>query len=436
MLACLTSCQSGRPRAAAVAAGAKPPWAHDSDRVVVAHYFNWFKTPDVGGSWKNWEWKGNGPQHDPNRMTPEGRRDICSVYHPLIGPYDSSRPEVAEYHMLLALASKIDGFCLDWYGIPSDEEKGFPALLAQARRLGFKLCICFEDKAMFGYSYQARTREEAVENAVQNLNYILDTHAKDPAYLRIDGKPVIVNFSWSEPSESVTNQGFSAAEYRRILKNVRRKHDLYFVHDYHCHLREDYWETGDNRYPWLDVNGACLDEFYRRAAQQREQGRIKFLASLVYPGFDNTGVWGWGAGPFITPREDGAFYARLWERAITSGVRFVQIATWNDFGEGATIEPAEEYGFKYLGMTEEQAARLKGLTSDKGAGLAVPPAIYRARLAVNGLRASQAAAAAAVERDLNGAVDEFLSGRFGPAMERANRVLGTCRRTAADPVNP
>lgn len=354
--------------------------------LVVAHYFNWFQTPDVGGSWRHWEWKGKGPQRDPNVVGADGRREICSVYHPVIGAYDSSSRDVMEYHLLTARAAKLDGFFVDWYGIPSLEEKLFGPLLDVAGRFGFTMCVCFEDKAMFGYHYRARDRREAVSNAIANLEHILETHGRHPAYLKIGGAPVVINFSWQEPDESVNEKahGFSAAEWAEILAALRRRHEIYFVHDYHGHLKESYWDASDNLYPWLDVNGPCLDAYYAEARRRVADGKIGFVSTLVYPGFDNTGVWGWGDGPFVTPREDGAFYARSWERALTNDAWFVQVATWNDFGEGATIEPTDEYGFKYLEMTESYAARLKGVQSDGGRALKLPLELYRARRSAGG----------------------------------------------------
>lgn len=401
--------------------GNRPPWANSSDCVVVTHYFNWFKTPDVSGKWKLWDWTGKGQHHNPDVIFPNGRRDIASVYYPLIGPYDSSRPEVMEYHMLTALAAKIDGFFIDWYGIPSEEEKGFPALLDLAERVGFKMCICFEDKAMFGYSYHARTRDEAVQNAIKNLNYILETHAQRKGYLRIDGKPVIINFSWTEPSSSVEAQGFSAAEYGIILREVRKKHDFYFVHDLHGHIRENYWPVSDNLYPWLDVNGETLDRFYNEAKSRLQKGDIRFLTTLVYPGFDNTGVWGWGDGPYVTPRENGALYERSWRKAIEHKCRFTQIATWNDFCEGATIEPSREYGYEYLEMTERFAAELKAMPSDHGRHLRLPLRLYELRLAIRGQAVNPGIVA-----ELNGQLDqaavEFSRGHFRQVEEILERV--------------
>ena len=412
-------CRSTPPRKIA-----HPADFQSSSPLVMTHYFNWFKTPEVSGHWRNWDWKGNGPQHDPDQVLANGRRDIAAVDYPLIGPYDSSQPEVVEYHMLTALAAKIDGFFIDWYGIRSEEEKGLSTLLDAAARVGFKMCVCFEDKAMFGYTYQARTREEAMANAVSNLNYILETHGTHPAYLRLDGVPVVINFSWSEPADSVKPKadGFSAEEYARILAEVRKKHAVYFIHDYHTHIRESYWDVSDNVYPWLDVNGEALDRFYAEAGRRFTAGQYRFVTSLVYPGFNNTGVWGWGDGPFVTPREGGAFYARSWDKAFSNHVQFVQIATWNDFGEGATIEPSLDYGYQYLELTEKYAARLKGLPSDGGAGLRIPLAIYRERKVLSKWPSSTPDSGAMADRksQLDRMIELFLAGRFDEAQRMAD----------------
>ncbi|NCC50961.1 MAG: hypothetical protein EOM20_07055 [Spartobacteria bacterium] len=401
-----------------------PSWRHDSGRLVMVHYFNWFETPDVRGSWRHWEWLGNGPRHDPRNLRDDGHRDIASVYYPLIGPYDASDRDVIEYHVLSALAAKIDGFFVDWYGIHSDEERALPALLDMAARCGFKVGICFEDKTMFGYSYNVRHRHEAVSNAVENLNYILDKHAAHPAYLHLDGKPVVITFSWSEPMDSVRRHayGFFAHEWAEILDRVREKHDIYFMHDYHSHLKEQYWDIADNMYPWLDVNGESLERFYAEERRRVAAGQYDRMSSLVYPGFDNHGVWGWGEGPFVTPREDGDFYRRSWEMALSNDVRLLQIATWNDFAEGATIEPTVEYGFQYLELTEAYVARFKGLESDS-ASLRLPYEIYRARKAVRRWAADDPEEVARLSAEIDAIVDLFQAGQVESARARLTRVI-------------
>ena len=44
----------------------------------------------------------------------------------------------------------------------------------------------------------------------------------------------------------------------------------------------------------------------------------------------------------------GATFRLTLQKALASRSRLVQIATWNDWGEGTVIEPSREYGFRDL----------------------------------------------------------------------------------------
>ncbi len=43
---------------------------------------------------------------------------------------------------------------------------------------------------------------------------------------------------------------------------------------------------------------------------------------------------------------NGETFRHTLERALASGSRIVQIASWNDFGEGTCIEPTREHGYR------------------------------------------------------------------------------------------
>ena len=48
------------------------------------------------------------------------------------------------------------------------------------------------------------------------------------------------------------------------------------------------------------------------------------------------------------------------DRALANKSALVQIVTWNDFGEGTTIEPTKEYGFRDLNLIREMCLRKSG----------------------------------------------------------------------------
>ncbi len=87
----------------------------ESSQLVLAHYMPWFAARPLSPSW-GWHWTMN--HFDPEKQT-EGKREIASHFHPLIGPYDSSDVDVIEYHLLLMKLAGIDGVVVDWYGLTS-----------------------------------------------------------------------------------------------------------------------------------------------------------------------------------------------------------------------------------------------------------------------------------------------------------------------------
>lgn len=54
-----------------------------------------------------------------------------------------------------------------------------------------------------------------------------------------------------------------------------------------------------------------------------------------------------GSYGFIDDREGKTFQETL-DLAFRSNARLVQIATWNDYGEGTMIEPTTAFGYQYL----------------------------------------------------------------------------------------
>ncbi len=59
-------------------------------------------------------------------------------------------------------------------------------------------------------------------------------------------------------------------------------------------------------------------------------------------------------------REDGAFYSATFEAALASQPDGLWINSFNEWVEGTYIEPSQQYGERYLQLTREFAARVKG----------------------------------------------------------------------------
>jgi hypothetical protein len=411
--------------------------------LVIAHYMSWFQTPEFSGSWGFWQV--NRPTiprqywHWPDRKTTNGCADVASVYSPVIGPYDSADPDTCEYHILLAKLAGIDAFVADWYGPqPSAEHPydniGFLAMKKAAEKLDFKVLICWEDRSMFPpISKGVSTRAEAVESGKQMVRYLAKEWFSSPAYLKIDGRPVMTDFAYGQAGNTLNEPWLSAAEWNQVLQAAQPLPLL--IHDWHRHFKAPEFRGYGSVVPWGDTyhgDADRADAFWAQAEAAVGRHDNLFLSGAVLPGFDNRGCGGWGTDGAIgmTDRRDGKKFRATWEDVMRHPVKFVQIATWNDLNEGGTIEPVREvvlhpdipaqgYGYRELETVAEYAGKLKGIKLDHRA-LRVPEKLYQARklveqMCANKLAMPPGASAASLTQKLDQARAALLAGDIAAA---------------------
>lgn len=414
--------------------------------LFIAHYMTWFGVPETSGQWYQWKFIMQGisadKQHDPDYFLADGRRNIAAVHYPVIGPYDSTDPDVLEYHILLAKEAGIDGFMVNWYGfrdkgVRKQEDKGFEQLLKVAERLNFKICINFDDKCSFPPYQNFNSRKEAVDFAKETLKEVMSKYAPSDAYLKINGRPVLSNFGWwYVTGDSIEQTSFGPGEWKEIIDYLR-DYRPFFIHDHQYHWKKSIEEAGfiastDSVFPWIGMKSDRV-AFMEESRKLLKEGKIKLIAGIANPGFDNTACQGWGGGIAVIPRRNGQEYRDNFDEAIRYGAGFIQIVTWNDFTEGSTVEPTEEYGDLYLKITSEYANRYGG-PAIYGRSLDLPQKIYALRKLTERLRESEKVSPeilSEIENNTDRCVDSFLQhNRIG-----SEKSLAEARAIAEDEEN-
>jgi hypothetical protein len=310
-------------------------------RKVLAFYYPWYGNPEVeGGSgrWAHWS------------KVDEAQRQIgSSTHYPTLGPYDSHDPKLIAQHVAWAKEAGVDGFIASWWGKNSFSDRALPRLLEGCRKGGLEVTVYYETVP------GPKNAEAAADDVVD----LLRRHAAHPAWLRVDGKPVVFVYGralgeigltgWLEAIGRV-NRGFPQKAVflgDQISRPAAQVFDGVHTYNTAGALRgKSPAETSRwarTAYPaWVETADAL--------------GRISTIT--VIPGYDDTKI----RSPALrVERFDGALYRSQWEAALGADPHWILITSWNEWHEGSEIEPSLEDGDGYLKSTAGWTSRFKAL---------------------------------------------------------------------------
>ncbi len=252
--------------------------------------------------------------------------------------YLSSDPATIERHVLQARQAAIDALVLDWYGPQVENnqtETNLRALLDKAQMHGLSAGLTVDIASPFIQSEVDLT---------EALVVVRDKHVQHPAYVRMDGRPVV--FFWRQ-------EAYAVETWLNLREQLDPNRTMIWIAE---GTDTDYLQAFDGLYlynvAWSGDPAAQLvrwgDEV-RRWSQQN--GAARYWVATVMPGYDD-GATG-HANAFIRARDDGAYYRACWAGAEQSNADLIAITSFNKWLEGTQIEPAQSYGDLYLSLTAE-----------------------------------------------------------------------------------
>lgn len=309
---------------------------------VYMHYMPWFSSPTSLGD-RQWGYHWKMQNRDPNRILPNHQRDIASHFYPKIGPYDSSDSHVIENHLLLMKLSGVDGVLINWYGVAGSNGdnaillKNSNAMVDRVGHFGMKLAVVLEDRF-------ARN----LTDVKQNVTYLRDNYFNKPEYIRLGAgrDPLLMLFG---PIKTETEAAWSD-----VLSVVGEDVALMPL----WYEGSDAGTNADGEYAWIYEDEDKDDHLQRqRDFLTIRSSQLKLTGAIAYPGFRDYYKEG-GAGDIIAfeiPHDNGNTLRETLQlhKQNSSQVAFLQLATWNDFGEGSMFEPTVETGFDYLKQLQD-----------------------------------------------------------------------------------
>ena len=305
---------------------------------VLAFYYTWYGAPNEHGQALHW-----------NRVD-ASKHDISdSTHYPTLGAYNSRDAAVVDRQIDEAKAHGLTGFIATWWGQGTYEDKALPLVLAEAEPRNFKVTAYWETAPGEG--------QAQIDQAANDLAYLVSHYGKSKAFLKVNGRPVIFVYgrvigqvpaaSWPAILKAAHAR---AGDFLLIADGYTEGHAAYFdgVHEYNI--------CGEVKGKSAEALRAWAAGHYSSAVSlARKHNRISCVT--VIPGYDDTKIRKPG---LKAERQDGEVYRVLWQEAIQAKPDWVLITSWNEWHEGSEIEPSLEHGDKYLSLTKEYGRRFCG----------------------------------------------------------------------------
>ena len=225
-------------------------------------------------------------------------------YTPSLGFYDSSSTSVIQQHVRSLEYGHVEAGIASWWGQGSRTDTRIPTLLSATRALGsdFRWSLYYEHEG---------SADPSAAEIEADLRYIRDRYGTDPAYLRVNGRFVLFVYADAQDGCAMADR----------WKQANAAIGAYLV---------------------LKVFGgyrSCLSQpqgwhQYAPAVATDSQAGYSFSIS---PGFDKAGE--------LAPRlaRDPARWNQNIRDMIASNAPFQLVSTMNEWGEGTSVESAQEW---------------------------------------------------------------------------------------------
>lgn len=340
---------------------------------ICAYYYpGWHDRPDA--SYSEWDLVRNAQPYFDGHYQPR---------IPLGGYYDDTQRSTVEAQAALALRYGIDAFIFLWYWKRGriELEESLNQFTHIKSSMRFSLMWCWKmpkaDLPAVPGRESELERQRWVETDAQDFARMIDhccaRYFSNPGYRTVDGKPILLLYSV---------EGFQAQlgdeQLRAMLRAGRQRAQaaglpgLYLVG-----VTKSTVDVGDLGFDALTGYNSILDPTEngpyvkdyadlvpRRVRAWQEMSRLNALPYMpsVSPGWDATArgvrverLYAELDFPWVpivdrsTPESFGDFLHAAYDWIGESGqLPFIHLCAWNEWSEGAYLEPDQKYGDAYL----------------------------------------------------------------------------------------
>lgn len=240
--------------------------------------------------------------------------------------YSSTDPNQIHDQITDMVSRGIDGVIIDWYGPGNAIDQATQLVMAEAEKHpGFTFAIMVDKGAIEWDSCSGCSPQQAL---IQQLQYVEQTYVPSPAYMRIDGSPVITDF----------NVDISYPVNWNAVNAALSTHPKFIFQN-----NSGFTETlTDGSYSWVmptttDYGMNYLSSFYSTGMSHPSEQTV----GGAYKGFNDT-LASWGSDRIMS-QQCGQTWLQTFGKInslYNTGLElpYLQLVTWNDYEEGTEIE--------------------------------------------------------------------------------------------------
>lgn len=291
-----------------------------------------------------------------------------------LGFYDLRLDDVRERQMDLARAHGIAGFMYYYYWFSGERVLSLPVEKLHKSEMDAPFCLMWANEnwtrrwdgrsedVLIGQDYDKVPAEDFIDDVMEFL--------LDPRYIRIGGRAVLAVYrpgqmhDFAAVSREWRKRARAAGVGELILLSVSVSQDFDAIDPSAATAVDGTLEFPPHNLPWITgpVKKAGFDRRWRgnfmsyEATVRASVTKAREMDDKTYPGvmvnFDNTArrqwkpdVW-YGANPYTFRRWIGSQVDSLMVRPPESRLLFVN--AWNEWAEGAVLEPTTRFGRTYL----------------------------------------------------------------------------------------
>lgn len=294
-------------------------------REVLTFYYGWYATPETSGRWRHWP----------------AAPDRAPLFdHPASEPYDSHDPALIERHADMLQRAGVTCIVSSWWGQDSFEDRTLGLLLDAMHAHGISVCAYIEQQI------------RGAPGAASDLRYLVSRYASHPAWLKVDGRPVI--FIYLQAIRALAGPGWRVAARQVAATGLPEPVLVGDVsgRDANYALEAEAFD-GTHTYvmaPYIQGMTPAQVTAYTDATypKWKRQAVGKIYVATVDPGFDDTHVPGRTSPRPVVGRFGTGTFDALWRAAIKTDADWVMVTSFNEWHEGSEIEPSNEYGDAFL----------------------------------------------------------------------------------------